>query len=294
MKQTSAIMACQVETMPSPDQCGQGFRSTQEKKSPFQNGLVSDKLCAAICCFVIPTTVNMYLDESDQITYLANIIFLAHADGTLSPKVAAALEEVRASVGVTKHIYNLAEKCALSGVYSPTKAGDYAAQVSNMADMLYVAFVDAHISDAEKKLIAEFSRSLNLTEEQTAILTKDAINRLKKKELSLLCPSCKAPITSDSTYCPKCGALLVGNAAASEFSVPPSDYSIEFCDSAAANFRAALKIAQKAPTFLTCVRKKKNWYLASWPASSIGEAAHLAEALSGIRNKKCYRDGLEI
>ena len=57
----------------------------------------------------------MHLSEEDQISYLANAIFVAQADGAASPKAAAALEQIRASIGAKKSTYDLARKRALSG-----------------------------------------------------------------------------------------------------------------------------------------------------------------------------------
>ena len=54
----------------------------------------------------------MYLGEEDQISYLANAIFVAHADGATSPRAAAALEEIRGSIGATKNTYEIARKRA--------------------------------------------------------------------------------------------------------------------------------------------------------------------------------------
>src|SRR5947207_7931980 len=83
----------------------------------------------------------MYLSQEDQVSYLANAIFVAQADGTASPKAAAALEEIRASIGAKKSTYDLARKRALSGAYSLTKIANFAAQVSNLADMLHVCAI---------------------------------------------------------------------------------------------------------------------------------------------------------
>jgi tellurite resistance protein len=58
----------------------------------------------------------MKLDEQDQITYLANVIFLANADGSISPKENAALEEMRTAIGAKKSTFNAAMKKALSDI----------------------------------------------------------------------------------------------------------------------------------------------------------------------------------
>ena len=236
----------------------------------------------------------MHLNESDQIAYLANIIFLAKADGQLSPKAAAALEEIRSTLGAKKSTFDAAVKRASSGAFSPMKAGNFAAQVSNLSDMLYVAIVDESLSDADKDIIAKFSNNINLTEEQRLALSHDAIERLKAKELSPICPHCKARIAGEPRYCPNCGADLASRAPNAELEVPSAGYAIEFCKSTSASFPTALKLAQSAHNFSTSLRNKKNWYLASWPTDAFQAVTRLAESLTGIRNKKCYKDGSEI
>jgi hypothetical protein len=55
-----------------------------------------------------------------------------------------------------------------------------------------------------------------------------------------------------------------------------------------------LKLAKDAHRFSTHLINKKVWYVASWPINALGDAMRLAAALSGIRNKRCYREGKEI
>jgi hypothetical protein len=75
--------------------------------------------------------------------------------------------------------------------------------------------------------------------------------------------------------------------------VPSSGYAVEFSESSATGFPAALELARSAPTFSSCVRNKKTWYLAAWPTEQLPAVARLAELLAGMRNRRCYRDGAE-
>jgi predicted RNA-binding Zn-ribbon protein involved in translation (DUF1610 family) len=116
----------------------------------------------------------------------------------------------------------------------------------------------------------------------------------KGQELSSVCPSCKAEVGNDASYCPRCGAALKPGITASEFQIPDTGYAIEFCESSSAGFPTALKFAQAAPSFASCLRNKKTWYLSAWPQSDFENAVRLAELLTGIRNRKCYLDGKEM
>ena len=236
----------------------------------------------------------MKLDEDGQITYLANAIFLASADGRLTPKKAAALDEIRAQIGAKKRTFDIATKKALSGTYAPQKLDSFVAEASNLADLMYISIIDGAISDSAKKLIAEFSKMTELTNDQLALLSKEAIARIKGEELSSVCPSCKAKVTGDSSYCPKCGAALKPGPTDTEYQIPDAGYAIEFCESTAAGFPAALKFAQTAPSFQRCLRNRKMWYLAAWPETAFQNVVRLAELLSGIRNRKCYYNKGEV
>jgi hypothetical protein len=236
---------------------------------------------------------GMYLSEDDPTTYLANAIFVAHADGGISPKMAAALQEIRNSLGVTKPAYELAAKRALSGAYSLKIVSTFAGQVNNIADMLYLSAISDNISTTKIDLIYKFSKSIALSDEQIRALTKDAINRRDLRSASEICPACHSQISADSRFCPKCGFSLASTNL-SELEIPAVGYAIEFCESTSATFASALSAAQKAQSFSSCQRNKKTWYLASWPENAFSDVVHLAGLLNGLKNKKCYLNTREL
>ena len=238
-------------------------------------------------------SLAMYLSEDDPTTYLANAIFVANADGGISPKLAGALQEIRVSLGLTKAAYELAAKRALSGAYTLKVVSTFAGQISNIADMLYLSSIDNVVSATKIDLIYKFSKSTGLSDEQVRTLTKDAINRRDLRSASEICPACHSQMNSDSRFCPKCGFALA-NANSSEFEIPAEGYAIEFCDSTSASFPSALSAAQKAHSFSSCQRNKKTWYLACWPEDEFREVIHVAGYLNWLKNKKCYLNKNEL
>jgi uncharacterized tellurite resistance protein B-like protein len=119
----------------------------------------------------------MALTEQEQINYLANVVALAHADASLSPKETAAIEEARLALGAKKGILNAATKAVESGSYTIAPVGDFATRIRNIADMLYVCYVDGELADDEKKAIATLCRAVGLTQEQLNLMVKEAIAR---------------------------------------------------------------------------------------------------------------------
>jgi predicted RNA-binding Zn-ribbon protein involved in translation (DUF1610 family) len=239
----------------------------------------------------------MKLTEQEQIAYLANMIFLAHADSSLSPKEIAAIEEIRSAIGAKKGVLTTATKAVESGQYTPTAVGSFAIKVSNLADMLYLCFVDGDLSEHEKATAIDFCRKVGLTQDQLNLMVREAIANVEQTKLSITCPSCSTNIKGAPKFCPNCGSQLAKDEAdglKNVFEIPASGYAIEFCESTAAGFPAALQFAQSATSFSTCIRNKKNWYLAWWPEDTFLKVLKLAQLLSGIRNRKCYNNGSEV
>lgn len=234
------------------------------------------------------------MTEQEQLVYLSNVIFIANADSTLTPKETAAIEEIRAAIGAKKSVLAAAMKAVAIGEYTPAKTGTFATQVSNAADMLYLAFVDGDLEATERTIVTAFCKKIGLNQEQLNLMAKEAIARSDKSQLKELCPSCKAELLSNSRFCPTCGkpiGIVEAVSTVIEFQIPATGYAIEFCESTAASFPDALKIAKDCPTFASLIRNKKTWYFASWNENEFKAACKVAEHLGGIRNKKAYRNG---
>lgn len=234
------------------------------------------------------------MTEQEQLAYLANVICVSHADSSLSPKETAAIEEVRAAIGAKKPTLIAAKKAMQSGEYIPVKVGSFATQVSNAADMLYLAFVDGELDATERSMVTAFCKKVGLTQEQLNVMAKEAIARSDRTQLKELCPACNAELVLNSKFCPSCGKPVATEEAISEitdFQIPGEGYAIEFCESTAASFPDALKQAKESPAFASLVRNKKTWYFASWSSNSFEAVCRLAQVLGGIRNRKVYRNG---
>lgn len=77
------------------------------------------------------------------------------------------------------------------------------------------------------------------------------------------------------------------------FELGDTQIAIEFCESTAANFARALTLARLCPLFGERSSGKKKWYLAAWPTEDFLAAMPIVQALSGLRNKRCYYQGKE-
>lgn len=236
------------------------------------------------------------LQDSDHIIYLANITTIANLDAVLTPLEVAALDEIRIKIGGKKSSFNSARKAVESHTYTLSKCGDFACQVNNIADMLYISLVDGELSENELSIITKFSDDVGLTSQQLDFMINEATTRINKLTLKVICPKCANESVAQTKFCPNCGTPLsnqIDETVKTDFQIPVNGYTIEFAESTAANFAKAMEIAKAAPVFESCVRMKKTWYLASWSEDSFLEVTKLAQALSGIRNRRYYHNGIE-
>jgi len=239
----------------------------------------------------------MELIESDQLKYLANVIYIAHIDGALSHRETATIEEVRSSLGAKMGTLKAAIRAVETGAYVPSPLGGFPTRVANVAHMLYIGVVDGDLSQIEREAIQRFSVAAGVTSEQVETMLREAITRAERSGSTVSCTKCSATIPHTVKFCPNCGNAIVApatDAVALTLDIPATGYAIEFCESSAAGFPAALEHAKSAPTFASCIRAKKTWYLAAWPEQSLLEVTGLAQLLSGIRNRKCYHNGSEL
>jgi len=237
------------------------------------------------------------LSDTEQVTYLANVVSVAYCDSSLSPRELAALEEIRVKIGAKKGSLTSTRKAVESGAYTLSKCGDFAAQVNNLSDMLYICFIDGELSDREQATVSKFSEAIGVAPAQFELMLKEAMSRVSKLSFKVSCPKCSTEADSRAKFCPNCGTALSNtaeDAVKTDLEIPKSGHTIEFSESTAAGFPKALELARQAPKFESCIRAKKTWYLASWPEEAFIDIARLADALSGIRNRRYYHNGTEV
>jgi hypothetical protein len=174
--------------------------------------------------------------------------------------------------------------------------GGFVEQISSIGDMLFVATVDGKFDSKEENIVRVACSYAQITDEQLARLIKETIGRVEKRRAELSCFQCGAKIEVNARFCSSCGADVADVEApviAADILPPSSGFAIQFCESTAGGFPAALEFARQNPSFQTCIRNKKTWYQASWPDTGFSEALKLADHLSGIRNRRCFHNGEE-
>lgn len=230
---------------------------------------------------------------ADPIPFLANIALVAHADGKLSASELGQLEAIRAELKFKKGDYTAAIRLIEQGGHKMTPVGSFADQVLNLEMILRVAYADDDLDHAEAALVEEFCKAVGIYQDQLDRLCREVMASLKRH--GKVCASCGSSAEAEARFCPKCGTSLISEETAVqvELNIPASGIAIEFAESSAALFASALEIAKATQGFQSCQRAKKSWYLAVFPSGSLSDALPLAQALSGIRNRRVYFDGIE-
>ena len=239
----------------------------------------------------------MPLSDQDKVSYLANVVFVAFIDNTLSPRESAALEEIRKIIDAKKGQLTSAQKAVESGSYVFAKVGSFAEQVRNLEDMLFVALADSNLAARESELVSNFCQLIGIYQDQLDKLLADTSRRCDRSSGTVTCPACSASAPAQSRFCPGCGKTLeVSDAAAVQvdFEVPSEGYAIQFAESTSGGFATALELAKATGTMQTATKNKKHWYMASFPSSRFADMVPLASALGGLRNRRVLLDSQEL
>ncbi|TVO59027.1 zinc-ribbon domain-containing protein [Denitromonas halophila] len=239
----------------------------------------------------------MKLSDDEKITYLANLVAVSRADGSVSPNEIHAVEEAQKRIGAKRTALRKAEALAQGEGFLPSVVGTFSARIANLEDMVSVSLADGVLDQAEKPVILAFARLVGITNEQFQLLVSEVRASFNDSDATRACPSCSAKVPRDAKFCPKCGSSLETTdrdaAVAVEYSIPISGIAVEFAESTASGFIDAVRKAKTAPENAESVKGGKTWYMAAWPKNQIAEAAKLVEDLKGMRNRKVWVDGKE-
>jgi hypothetical protein len=239
----------------------------------------------------------MNIDDDQRVAYLANLLAVARADGSISPNETQAIEDAQKRIGAKKSLLKKAETVVEASEYLPEPVGTFSTKIANLEDMVLVSLVDGVLDQTEKPVVLEFARKVGITNDQLKLILAQAKASVASSRATRTCPGCSASVARATKFCPECGGSLEQTdteaAVPVAYSIPSEGVAIEFAESTASGFADAVRRAQEAPIRASCVKGKKTWYMAAWPRANIVEATRLIEDLKGMRNRKVWVDGKE-
>lgn len=239
----------------------------------------------------------MNLSDEEKIVYLANLISVSRADGSVSPNETLAIEAAQKRISAKKTALRKATTLAQSDGFTPTLVGSFSFRIANLENMISVSLADGVLDIAEKPVLLSFAKKIDISNEQLQLILSEVSTSLRSGEAMRACPSCSAKVPSEAKFCPECGSPLdISDKAAAvevEYTIPNTGIAIEFAESTASGFIDAVRKTKVAPDNADCVKGKKTWYMAAWPKEQISDAVKLVEDLKGMRNRKVWVDAKE-
>jgi len=239
----------------------------------------------------------MSLSDEEKIAYLANLVAVSRADGSISPNETHAIEAAQKRIGAKKIALRKADTLAQSDGFSPAVVGQFSFRIANLEDMISVSLADGNLDIAEKPVVLAFAKAVGITNEQLQLILSEVRATLKSNDATRACPNCSAKVPGEAKFCPECGGSLElsdkAAAVAVEYTIPSTGVAIEFAESTAGGFVDAVRKAKLAPQNAECSKGNKTWYMAAWPREQIANAAKLVEDLKGMRNRKVWVDAKE-
>ena len=144
----------------------------------------------------------------DLISYLANLIKIASADGSISKEEESAIERVYKEINAKETNLKEAKMITKKGDYQVTPVGRYSERIRNLEDMIFVALSDSDLSGSEKNIILSFAKAIGAKQEQINTILSESITRFRNYNTTIVCPGCDHEIPSDWKFCAECGTSI--------------------------------------------------------------------------------------
>lgn len=225
-----------------------------------------------------------------------NLVGMAFSDGKLTADEAEFLEDKRKLYKVKKQEHKRLIQEAQKGKVELKLKGTFADKVQNVYDMIYLAFLDGELSEAERGLLTAMSQELKLRQEHISNMVQDARKQLEALTKEGACKKCQSLVPPASKFCPSCGTSIAKETEKQKVviekpdPIPSKGITIEFLHSSSASFDRAVQEAQKVNTFRQYGEGKQAIFRVNYPKKEVERCLPMLECLKGWRNRKVYVD----
>jgi uncharacterized tellurite resistance protein B-like protein len=118
------------------------------------------------------------MTQEEQIQYLANIYYLARADGRFEVEEDYLLQEIAKGIGAGYLETRKALDMSMADGFEVKFPERFSDRMRNLEDMLMVAYYDNKIQEMEKKIIVSYSKHLGIDKQQFDIIKSEIKQRL--------------------------------------------------------------------------------------------------------------------
>lgn len=115
----------------------------------------------------------MNLSDEEKIVYLANLVAVSRADGSVSPNESHAIEGAQKRIGAKKTALSKADTLAQSSGFCPAVVGSFSVRIANLEDMIAVFLADGSLDQAEKPVVLAFAKNIGITNEQLQLILSE-------------------------------------------------------------------------------------------------------------------------
>jgi uncharacterized tellurite resistance protein B-like protein len=139
------------------------------------------------------------------VSYLANLIMISKADGSVSEEKQAAIVWAFEEINANETDFEEAKRITDKDGYQVTPVGRYSERIRNLEDMIFVALSNSALSDPEKILMRSFAKAIGVKQEQIDTILSEAIARFRAYRATITCPNCGYEIPAAWRFCSECG-----------------------------------------------------------------------------------------
>jgi hypothetical protein len=123
--------------------------------------------------------METFMNNDEQIQYLANIYYLARCDGRFEVEEDYLLQEIAKGIGAGYLETRKALDKAMTDGFEVKIPTRFSEKIRNFEDMLMVAFYDNKLEETEKKIISSYAKRLAIEQKQIDIIKEEIVQRLK-------------------------------------------------------------------------------------------------------------------
>jgi len=148
------------------------------------------------------------MDTNEKVDYLANVVLMSTAEGSLGAEEAGRIEAIRDQIGATPQEMQHALERVSSGEHRLTPVKRFSDRIRNLEDMLLVSLADGDFAASEKEEALAFAKMIRVSQDQLVRMLKEMKEIHQAASGPLVCRSCNKEIPGDAKFCPLCGTKI--------------------------------------------------------------------------------------